>query len=653
MRCPNCRHELFVSFSCRGRCFCPSCHEKRALEKASWVAEHGCAEVPHRQFVFTNPKRLRLYLRYDRSLLGALCQAAWRTVCTVYQATTGRPDAVPGMVEAIETLVDLIRSIRFLGTERGVQQRVDPMEAKQLCDLPASRKLSRSRSSPMNSSLVPFCPAWCARTLSAVACALPLLAPAAGPRQQAFFKASNPGAGDAFGWSIAVSGDTMIVGAPNEDSAATGINGDQSNDSVIESGAAYIFVRHGSNWVQQAYLKASNPDVADNFGWSVAISGDTAVVGAFQEDSAATGVNGDQSDNSGFLNGAAYVFVRNGTNWTQQAYLKASNPDFSDNFGISVAVSGDTIVVGAHYESSSATGVNGDQTDNTARYAGAAYVFQRSGTQWTQQAYLKASNTEAGDFFGWSVAVSGDTIVVGALAEDSSGTGVNPALNDNNGTNSGAAYVFVRSGVTWTQQAVIKASNTGINDAFGFVALDGDTLVIGAPGEDSASTSINGREDLDTAPSSGAAYVFTRTGTVWTQQAYLKASNAEVRDNFGISVAVSGSTVVIGAHKQGSTAIDSGAAYAFIGLGVLSDADGDGVPDSDDQCADTPRGAVADATGCSIEQLAPCDGPWRNHGQFLQALRAVTSRFVQQGLITEQQRRAILNDGASSDCGKK
>ena len=108
MRCPKCRHELFVAFSCRGRSVCPSCHEKRALEKAGWVAEHVCAEVAHRQFVFTMPKRLRLYFRYDRSLLGALCQAAWRTVCTVYQATIGRPDGVPGMVGAIQTFGDLI-----------------------------------------------------------------------------------------------------------------------------------------------------------------------------------------------------------------------------------------------------------------------------------------------------------------------------------------------------------------------------------------------------------------------------------------------------------------------------------------------------------------------------------------------------------------
>ena len=151
------------------------------------------------------------------------------------------------------------------------------------------------------------------------------------------------------------------------------------------------------------------------FGRSVAVSGDTVVVGADGEESNATGINGDQDDNSASYAGAAYVFVRNGAIWTQQAYLKASNTDTFDRFGISVAVSGDTVVVGAFYESSNATGVNGDQNDNSAQYAGAVYVFVRDGTTWTQQAYLKASNTDMGDEFGASVAVSGDTVVVGAV----------------------------------------------------------------------------------------------------------------------------------------------------------------------------------------------------------------------------------------------
>ena len=166
----------------------------------------------------------------------------------------------------------------------------------------------------------------------------------------------------------------------------------------------------------QAYLKSSNTGVDDYLGFSVAVSGDTAVLGAFGEDSSTTGVN--SKPNEGSLDsGAAYVFVRNGTNWTQQAYLKASNPGVDDNFGWSVAVSGDTVVIGAQNEDSSTTGIN-SIPNNYASNSGAAYVFVRSGTNWTQQAYLKASNTGKDDEFGYSVAVSGDTVVVGAHWED-------------------------------------------------------------------------------------------------------------------------------------------------------------------------------------------------------------------------------------------
>jgi hypothetical protein len=158
------------------------------------------------------------------------------------------------------------------------------------------------------------------------------------------------------------------------------VNGDQSDNSAVGSGAAYVFVRSGTTWTQQAYLKASNTDARDVFGASVAVSGDTVVVGAagvppYGEASNATGVNGDQSDNSAPGAGAAYVFVRSGTNWTQQAYLKASNTDAGDQFGRAVAASGDTVVSGAPVESSNATGVNGDQSDNSAFGAGAAYIF--------------------------------------------------------------------------------------------------------------------------------------------------------------------------------------------------------------------------------------------------------------------------------------
>src|SRR5262249_14184464 len=241
----------------------------------------------------------------------------------------------------------------------------------------------------------------------------------AAPAQQAYLKASNTEAGDNFASNVAISGDTLVVGAPGEASNATGLNGIDLGDVARLVVAVCVTVRSSGAWTQQAYLKASNTGDGDVFGQSVAISGDTVVVGAPGESSNATGVNGNQADNSAFRAGAAYVFVRSGGIWSQQAYLKASNADAEDEFGFSIASSGDTVVVGAYDEASNATGVNGNQSDNSALFAGAAYVFVRSEDVWSQQAYLKASNTDADDQFGYSVAISGDTVVVGAYGESS------------------------------------------------------------------------------------------------------------------------------------------------------------------------------------------------------------------------------------------
>jgi hypothetical protein len=390
--------------------------------------------------------------------------------------------------------------------------------------------------------------------------------------QLAYLKASNTGADDSFGGSVAVSGDTVVVGAPDEDSSTTGVNS-TPNNSAADSGAAYVFTRSGGAWSQQAYLKASNTGANDRFGGSVAVSGDTVVVGAPDEDSSTTGVNG-APDEGAIASGAAYVFTRSGTIWSQQAYLKASNTGSDDRFGVSVSASGSTVVVGAMYEDSSTTGVNSTPNEG-AGASGAAYVFNRSGTTWSQQAYLKASNTGATDFFGGSVAVSGDTVVVGSRSEDSNTTGVNSTPN-NSAADSGAAYVFTRSGGTWTQQAYLKASNTGASDQFGCaVSVSGDMIVVGAEAEDSSTTGVNSTPN-EGAGASGAAYVFNRSGTTWSQQAYLKASNTGPVDYFGHSVAVSGNTVVVGAYQENSSttgvnstpdegAGDSGAAYVFTG----------------------------------------------------------------------------------------
>jgi len=395
--------------------------------------------------------------------------------------------------------------------------------------------------------------------------------------QQAYLKASNTGASDLFGRSVAVSGETVIVGAWSEDSSATGVNGNQADNSAGDSGAAYVFVRNISGeWSQQAYLKASNSGAGDRFGWTVAVNGDTVVIGAPNEDSNATGVNGNQANNSASDSGAAYVFFRSGTSWSQQAYLKASNTGVSDQYGYSVAADGETVLVGAPFEDSSATGVNGNQADNGTGDSGAVYVYARSGENWSQQAYVKASNTGASDQFGYSVAASDDTIVVGAQNEDSIATGIGGNQSDNNASNSGAAFIFIRNGGIWSQQAYVKASNTGAGDQFGWsVAADSDTVVVGAYLEDSSATGVDGNQFDNSAGDSGAAYVYVRNGGVWSQQAYIKASNTGASDLFGYSAAVDGDRLAIGARWEDSnatgidgnqadnSAINSGAAYLF------------------------------------------------------------------------------------------
>ena len=401
--------------------------------------------------------------------------------------------------------------------------------------------------------------------------------------QQAYVKASNPGTADNFGTSMAMDGDTLVVGSPFEASNATGVNGDQSNNSAFAAGAVYVYVRQGATWTQQAYLKASNALPLARFGTSVAIWEDTIVVGATGEASSATGVNGDQNNQTMSGAGAVYVFVRQGATWTQEAYLKASNTEASDAFGISVAIHTDTVVVGADEEDSNASGVNGDQTDNSAVRSGAAYVFVRNAGNWSQQAYLKSADAELDDRFGTAVTVAGDWIVVGAPLEDGGSTGIDGDVFDNSATGSGAAYAFLRIGTGWTQQAYIKASNTDPNDAFGgALHMSGGTLVVGAPLEASKATGVNGDQSQNSPGGTGAAYVYIRPGGFnWSQQAYLKPSSAPspfviVGYRFGSSVAFDGDAIVVGAPAESSSAtgVDgneaqdpafslSGAGYAF------------------------------------------------------------------------------------------
>ncbi|MFN7476875.1 MAG: integrin [Burkholderiales bacterium] len=389
----------------------------------------------------------------------------------------------------------------------------------------------------------------------------------------------------------AVSGAThyRIWESPNDSTAFTQVGGDQTSTSTTRPLALHLQLNaryrvqacNTSGCTNSAtvtvasqltptnlrlavgYVKASNTAADDGFGTSVALSGDgnTLAVGAPGED-------GSASDS-----GAVYVFTRSGGSWSQQGSpIKATSPALGDRFGSAVALSndGNTLVVGA-------PGRNVD--------AGSAYVFVRSGISWTEEDNLTASNAEAGDGFGASVALSndGNTLAVGAPFEDSSVTGITQPSNEL-ASNSGAAYVFVRSVASWNQEAFVKASNTDEQDNFGRAVVlsnDGNTLAVGAPGEDSADSA---NQNDETALSSGAAYVYFRSGAAWdlTPPAYIKASNPDAQDAFGHSLALSGdgSTLAVGAYREASNATviggdqsnnsasDSGAVYVFLRSGT-------------------------------------------------------------------------------------
>jgi hypothetical protein len=399
-------------------------------------------------------------------------------------------------------------------------------------------------------------------------------------------KASNAAKEDQFGYTIALSGDgnTMAVGAIGESSGAKGINGNQADNSALNSGAVYVFVRSATGWKQQAYVKASNPGKAYQFGTSISLSddGNTLAVGSNGESSSAKGINGDQSDASMYGAGAVYVFTRSADSWSQQAYVKASNTgteDVGDQFGFSVALSGDgnTLAVGATSEPSAAEGINGDQSDKSAPDAGAVYVFTRAGKDWSQQAFVKPWNTTGqGNLFGYSVGLSGngDTMAVGAYNEDGG---------------KGTAYIFTRKNGTWAQQSRLEASNAERGDSLGCalaISADGNTLAVGAFDEDSVLKGIQppdeGAHDARSDVSTGAAYVFVRNGNAWSQQAFVKATNTRLNDQFGWALTLSGdgNTLAVGAHLEDSgasgldgneedaSAVDSGAVYVYTRKGI-------------------------------------------------------------------------------------
>lgn len=331
-------------------------------------------------------------------------------------------------------------------------------------------------------------------------------------QQQKLF-ASDGAADDGFGAAVALSGNTLVVGAWREEIG------------VHDQGAVYVFTRNGTVWTQQQKLFASNGALNDGFGSAVTISGNTLAVGAYQE---RIGTSGAQ--------GSAYIFTRNGGVWTLQQNITANDGAAYDWFGSAVALSGDRLVVGA----------SGDTIGSNA-YQGSAYIFTRSGTTWTQQEKLFASDGARDDAFGVAVALSGDTVVVGAHRNK---IGANYAQ--------GAVYVYTYNGTYWSLQRKLFASNGAKFDYFGAaVALSGDTLVVGAYGD-----TLGG--DTFSSFDKGSAYVFTRTGAIWTQRQKLFASDAVSKDSFGISVALSDGTMAVGVPgREFDPYQDQGAVHVF------------------------------------------------------------------------------------------
>lgn len=409
---------------------------------------------------------------------------------------------------------------------------------------------------------------------------------------QAKLTASDAQAGDRFGWAVTVSGDSAVIGAPFEDESI----------SNQDTGSAYVFVRSDNNWVQQQKLRASDVGGAtrfDLFGASVASDNDTTIIGAWKHVAQTV---------SGTLDaaGAAYVFMRTQGSWSEQQKLMASDAAEFDIFGRSVAVSGDTAIVGAPFLGS----------DMGNRDAGAAYVFMRNVATWSETQKLMASDAAAQVHLGGSVAVSGDTAVIGAYG-------------DNNRT--GAAYVFVHSAGSWSEQQKLTASDAMANGLFGgSVALDGDTALIGTYGDTTRA---------------GAAYLFGRSAGSWSEQQELTASDAVANGLFGGSVALDGAVAAIGAigHEN-----NKGAVYIIdspVDLSLVKQDSPDPVLRDDnltysllvtnnDAEVDATRVTVTDALPAGVAFVSASLGCGQSAGTVICDLGTVTPGQMQQASIT-------------------
>lgn len=328
--------------------------------------------------------------------------------------------------------------------------------------------------------------------------------PTVNGEQVAKVAASDGDESDFFGVSVALDGDTALVSA----------NGDEGPDGEPK-GSVYVFTADGGTWSQQAKLTADDGTV---FGSTAAVSGDTAFVEA-------------RVAEGGSTLGAVDVFTRTDGVWSRQTTLTADDGDSDDDFGKAIAIEGEMVFVGAP----------GDDDPNGTS-AGSAYVFERDGETWSQQAKLAADDGTSYDSFGSSIALDGDTALIGAVTAESG---------------DGAAYVFTRNG-SWSQQAKLTGEDGEMNDSFGTaVALEGDTALIG-----------DSNDDVDGDFNAGSTYVFARDGESWSQQARLTDDDGDEDDQFGGTVGINGNTAVIGAYNdEDPNGDNAGSAYVFTGTG--------------------------------------------------------------------------------------
>jgi hypothetical protein len=347
-------------------------------------------------------------------------------------------------------------------------------------------------------------------------------------------------------------------------------------------------------WSETQKLLASDGAAGDEFGIYTSLDGDTAIIGANWDD--------DNGNNSG----SAYVFTCIGNTWTQQAKLLASDGDAEDWFGCSVALSGDTAIIGA------------EGVDDNGNNSGSAYVFIRTGTTWTQQQKLLASDGTPHDNFGIYVSLDGDTALIGARADSI------------HGNYSGSAYVFTRTGTTWTQQQKLVPQDGQAEDNFGIcVSLKGDTALIGAWYDD------------DNGANSGSAYVFTRSGMTWTQQAKLLASDGAAGDEFGNSVFLSGDTAIIASPFDDDNAANSGSAYVFVRTGTTWTQQQKLLP------SDGASGDQFSMWNVGLDGDTALIGAWYDDDNGANSGSAYV--FTRTGTTWTQQQKILASDGAAGD----